>query len=71
MTAVGGESTVLPPLLGFQWDNVSYLEDSLFGLVSAPFLFDLFTEALHWITMHTLNWWILLCHLDRCHTPLN
>lgn len=56
MTVVGGETTVLPPLLEFYWDNVSYLENSLpFELEIAPFLFDQFAKALQGITIHILN----------------
>lgn len=36
--------------LAFQWNNSTYIECSLpFGLATAPFLFNLFAEALHWI----------------------
>jgi len=52
-------------LLGFQWDDVFYMEDFLpFGLRIAPFLFDLFAKALHWMLMHLFKWRILLHYLD-------
>lgn len=37
-------------LLAFQWTDSTYVECCLpFGLATAPFLFNLFAEALHWI----------------------
>jgi hypothetical protein len=46
-------------LLAFQWNNSTYVECCLpFGLATAPFLFNLFAEALHWI---------LQCLLDAFH----
>ena len=37
-------------LLGFQWGKAFYHEIALsFGLRSAPYIFNLFAEALHWI----------------------
>ena len=37
-------------LLGFSWDGQYYYETCLsFGLRTAPFIFNLFTEALQWI----------------------
>lgn len=37
-------------LLAFQWKDSTYIECCLpFGLSTAPFLFDLFAEALHWV----------------------
>jgi hypothetical protein len=38
------------PLLGFHWSNQFYHDVVLgFGLRSAPYIFNLFAEALHWI----------------------
>ncbi|KAJ5982416.1 hypothetical protein N7451_012516 [Penicillium sp. IBT 35674x] len=46
-------------LLAFQWNGSTYVECCLpFGLATAPFLFNLFTEAFHWI---------LQCHLPAFH----
>src|SRR5436190_23722707 len=37
-------------LMGFQWEGAFYKETCLpFGLATAPFLFNLFAEAFHWI----------------------
>jgi hypothetical protein len=37
-------------LLGFIWDSVVYTECCLpFGLATAPLIFNLFAEALHWV----------------------
>ena len=45
--------------LGIFWDGQFYFEKVLpFGLRSAPFIFDQFATALHWILNNT-------CHLDR------
>lgn len=58
-------------LLGFQWDNVFYMEDYLpFGLRTAPFLFDIFAKVLHWMLVHLFNWRILLYYLDDFFTVL-
>ena len=50
-------------LLGFRWNDEFYQEAALpFGLSTAPFIFNLFAEALHW----TLQSWLdmpLLQHL--------
>ncbi|KAJ5400295.1 hypothetical protein N7465_010784 [Penicillium sp. CMV-2018d] len=41
-------------LLAFRWNGSTYVECCLpFGLATAPFLFNLFAEALHWI-LHCL-----------------
>ncbi|KAJ5778452.1 hypothetical protein N7520_001698 [Penicillium odoratum] len=46
-------------LLAFQWNDSTYVECCLpFGLATAPFLFNLFAEAFHWI---------LQCHLPAFH----
>ena len=38
------------PLLGFHWKNRYYAEQFLpFGLRTAPYIFNLFAEAFHWI----------------------
>ena len=43
-------SVRLRHLLGFIWKGVTYVECCLpFGLRTAPFLFNLFAEGLHWI----------------------
>ena len=37
-------------LLGFKWKGICYNEACLpFGLATAPFIFNLFTEAFHWM----------------------
>jgi reverse transcriptase-like protein len=52
-------------LLGFQWENVFYIERCLpFGLATAPFLFNLFAEGLHWILQSWLQWDLLDHYLD-------
>lgn len=44
-------------LLGFQWSDKYYTERSLpFGLRSAPFIFNIFAEALHWILECSKAW---------------
>jgi len=49
-------------LMGFHWKGVYYVETCLsFGLRTAPYLFNLFAEALHWL----LSWFLptaLLAH---------
>lgn len=41
------------PLLGYEWRGQLYYELFLmFGLRSAPYIFNLFSEALHWILDH-------------------
>ncbi len=48
-------------LLGFRWRNKFYKETYLsFGLATAPFIFKLFGESLHWILALYLRW--NLCH---------
>jgi Reverse transcriptase (RNA-dependent DNA polymerase) len=62
-------------LLGFQWHNFFYLERCLpFGLATAPFIFNLFAEGLHWILQSWLQWDLLDHYLDDFiliipHTP--
>lgn len=52
-------------LLGFWWMGHFYQENCLpFGLRTAPFLFNLFAEALHWILTHLLFWLLLVHYLD-------
>src|SRR5262249_54335666 len=47
------------PLLGFHWQGQLYYELFLmFGARSAPYIFNLFAEALHWIMQHHLPAWI-------------
>jgi ribonuclease HI len=50
-------SVVVQWLLGFTWGGKYYTECCLpFGLRSAPFLFNLFAEAFHWILESHLSW---------------
>lgn len=50
------------PLLGFTWlDHFYYHVVLTFGLHSAPYIFNLFSEGLHWILDHHLP--ALVCHL--------
>ena len=52
-------------LLGFEWENQYYKEACLsFGLSTAPFLFNLFAEAFHWIIETYLHWDRLLHYLN-------
>ena len=51
-------------LLGFGWKGVFYTERALpFGLCTAPFLFNLFAEGLHWILL-SHGWRRLHHYLD-------
>ena len=44
------------PLLGFQWEGIFYAERFLpFGLRTAPYLFNLFTEVFPWILEQQLQ----------------
>ncbi|KAJ6000957.1 hypothetical protein N7481_001366 [Penicillium waksmanii] len=52
-------------LLAFQWNNSTYVECCLpFGLATAPFLFNLFAEALHWILQCLLPTFYINHYLD-------
>lgn len=52
-------------LLGFSWEGRYYKEACLpFGLSTAPFIFNLFAEALHWIIQSFLHWPFLHHFLD-------
>lgn len=52
-------------LLGFTWQGKQYHENCLpFGLRTAPFLFNLFVEGLHWILQSYLRWQYLAHYLD-------
>jgi hypothetical protein len=52
-------------LLGFLWEGHHYHENCLpFGLRTAPFLFNLLAEALHWILQSLLHWEGLAHYLD-------
>jgi hypothetical protein len=52
-------------LLGFFWNGFFYIDRFLpFGLRTAPFLFDLFAKALHWILVAVLFWAVVLHYLD-------
>lgn len=52
-------------LLGFQWNGVFYHENCLpFGLRTAPFIFNLFAEALHWLLQATVAWLGIAHYLD-------
>ncbi len=49
-------------LFGFSWEDIFYVEKCLsFGLCTAPYLFNLFAEALHWMMVSYLHW-SLVCH---------
>ena len=51
-------------LLGFLWRSKHYKETCLsFGLSTAPFIFNLFGEGLHWVLLAFLRW-ILVHYLD-------
>jgi hypothetical protein len=44
-------------LLGFFWEGQYYVENCLsFGLATAPFIFNLFAEGLHWMLQAHLGW---------------
>ncbi|KAJ5894645.1 hypothetical protein N7495_006336 [Penicillium taxi] len=52
-------------LLAFQWNDFTYIECCLpFGLATAPFLFNLFAEALHWILQCLLPAFHISHYLD-------
>lgn len=52
-------------LLAFQWTDSIYVECCLpFGLATAPFLFNLFAEALHWILQCLLPTFHMNHYLD-------
>jgi ribonuclease HI len=52
-------------LLGFSWNGQLYRETCLsFGLRTAPFIFNLFAEALHWMLVSYLHWHDLVHYLD-------
>jgi hypothetical protein len=52
-------------LLGFSWKGSFYKETCLpFGLATAPFLFNLFAEAFHWILQSYLHWGLMEHYLD-------
>ena len=71
-------------LLGFKWEKTVYTECCLpFSLATAPFLFNLFTEALHWILerrlysiiaffalVHYLDDFIFILHPGTSYTPV-
>ena len=49
-------SPIDTPLLGFQWEGIFYAERFLlFGLRTAPYLFNLFAEVFHWILEQQLK----------------
>jgi hypothetical protein len=53
-------------LLGFLWDGRYYHENCLpFSLRTAPFLFNLLAEALHWVLQSLLHWKRLAHYLDN------
>ena len=57
-------------LLGFKWEKTVYTECCLpFGLSTAPFLFNLFTEALYWVLKRRLypiiTFFALVYYLDN------
>lgn len=52
-------------LLGFTWDGNTYQENCLpFGLATAPYIFNLFAEGLHWILQSFWGWQELAHYLD-------
>ena len=52
-------------LLGFTWDGQYYAERALvFGLRTAPMLFNLFAEALHWILLSKIQFAKIHHYLD-------
>ena len=52
-------------LLAFEWAGKYYTECVLpFGLSTAPFIFNLFAEAWHWILQSYLGWELLEHYLD-------
>ena len=58
-------------LLGFSWLNVFYMEVFLlFGLCTAPFLFDPFANDVQYILIYILGWPIVLHYLDDFFTIL-
>lgn len=51
-------------LMGFEWHGQYYVETCLsFGLRTAPFLFNMFAEGLHWLLL------LLLPYLHLRHYP--
>ena len=56
-------------LLGIHWKQNFYIDTCLpFGLRSAPYLFNRFSDALHWILQHNYGVEHLLHHLDDFFT---
>lgn len=52
-------------LLGFTWEDRLYHENVLpFGLGTAPFIFNLVAEGLHWVLQSWLQWELLVHYLD-------
>lgn len=52
-------------LLGFEWNGTYYHENCLpFGLRTAPFLFNLFAEALHWLLLLLIPFLFIAHYLD-------
>lgn len=52
-------------LMGFGWKGRWYQENCLsFGLRTAPFIFNLFAEAFHWLLQSYLGWLTLFHYLD-------
>lgn len=52
-------------LLGFRWRGRYYMENCLsFGLRTAPFIFNLFAEGLHWLWLRSQPWLRLRHYLD-------
>ena len=53
-------------LLGIHWKQKFYINSCLpFGLRSAPYLFNRFSDALHWILQHNYGVEHLLHYLDE------
>ena len=52
-------------LLGLKWEDNYYKEACLpFGLSTAPFIFNLYAEAFHWILQSYCHWDRLVHYLD-------
>lgn len=52
-------------LFGFSWDDIFYVEKCFsFGLCTAPYLFNLFAKALHWMMVSYLHWNLVYHYWD-------
>ena len=60
------------PLLAFEWEGTTYIECCLpFGLSTAPFIFNLFSEGLHWLLEAYLPFGSVAHYLDDFITVVN